>query len=196
MRLVPAVLPAVLPAVILTGALSTAAPASAQVARGDDPRGDVRRYGADGAPQGRVDRSDGDLTGYHYRYTRTRFSAVLSFRDLRRSAPTRYVGILLTWEGQVQSEFTELEVESSRRRPAGRASLNGDDCPVQHRIDYRRNEVSMSFPVRCIDGPRVLTASATSAVSDDLDAGSYYLIDRMPRPGEFEGDNGVRVRRG
>ena len=172
------------------------AAASAQVVDGADRRGDVVTY-VGGRPTGPLPtRLDGDLIGYRYRYDSGRFTAVLAFRDLRRNVPRRYVGVLLTWTGRDQNDFTELEAHASSSRPRGWASLNGERCPVRHRIDYRRNRVTMSFPTRCIGSPRVVRANATSSVSDRRIDGSYYYIDRFPRLGRFEGENGVRVRRG
>lgn len=170
--------------------------ASAESVDGRDRRGDVRRYQEGDKPKAVPNRADGDLVGYQYRYSNHRFKAVLGFRELKRSAPYRYVGVLLTWTGEVQSEFTELEVEGTPRRPRGRATLDGTDCPVRHAIDYRRNRITMSFPTRCIDNPRVMKASATSAIGDRAGDPTVFFVDRMPRPGEYEGDNGVKVRRG
>jgi hypothetical protein len=179
--------------IAVTGAADVA---SAESVDGRDRRGDVRRHQADDKPEAAPNRADGDLVGYQYRYSNHRFEAVLKFQELKRWVPYRYVGVLLTWTGEVQSEFTELEVEATPRRSGGRATLNGTDCPVRHGIDYRRNRITMSFPTRCIDNPRAMRASTTSAIGNRVNNPTVSFIDRMPRPGEYEGDNGIKVRRG
>lgn len=140
---------------------------------GSDPAGDVARHDlgdddetAVGVPE--PQRRQADLTRYVVRYGPERISVRLAFRDLARSRQslTAVARFQYRAEGRLQDTEAVVRARPSHRAGSSRLSVTVADCTTAHRVDHRRDRITVSFPAGCIGSPRWVRFNAAVFTSE------------------------------
>ncbi|HSE69552.1 MAG TPA: hypothetical protein VLA97_02260 [Nocardioidaceae bacterium] len=149
--------------------LMTAGPAAAAGLTVLDERNDVHKSYTDeegsgwiAAPRQQV----GDVVRMTFQHRTNRVAISAKFVDLDRRTGTMLISRMRDQSGKRHI----VTVEATRRKPAGRSDLStyrgrSLDCNVDHSISYTRNEITLSFPRRCVDNPRTLQFTAFTVVT-------------------------------
>lgn len=122
-------------------------------------------------------RRNGDLKGYTVRYGAKRISASFRFRELKRTGPVTMVDARFRFPQGGQLEYTHVITTARKGNWQGRARSTVPGCAVDHKIDYRKNTVRISFPSRCFASPRWIQFNALVTFSDRFAKPSYLYAD-------------------
>jgi hypothetical protein len=150
--------------------LMTAGPAAAAGLTVLDERNDVHQAthtDEEGSGWIAVPRQQvGDVVRTTFQHRTNRVAISAKFVDLDRRTGTLLISRMRDQSGKKHI----VSVEATRRKPAGRADLStyrgrSLDCNVDHSINYTRNEITLSFPRRCVDNPRTLQFTAFTVVT-------------------------------
>jgi len=188
--------------------LGVASPAFAgDLSKGDSP-GDVRLHdlsqaGESPFPGTEVpEHRNGDLKSASIRYGEKRIRVALRFRELDRSEPVLMLSNRFQYPGGGQLNYEEAIVTTTKANRSGTARMSmttGEDCAVRHRIRYRTNRATLSFPARCFSSPRWVAYNAWIVTMDRRKAPAYLFGDDI-FPVWSSNDNAVerftrRIRR-
>lgn len=133
------------------------------------------------APADAPDHANGDLKRYAIRYGEKRIWILLKFRELDRSEPLLVLGGAFRFPGHGQLNYSEAVVKARAGSWAGSARMsNRPKCAVNHRLDYTKNQVAISFPAGCFGSPRWLQFNAVAITTDRWRNPTYIYADRAP----------------
>jgi hypothetical protein len=140
----------------------------------------------------------GDLTALRVRYGPKRIFGVVHFRRLNHSR-TFGINFELQYKDAIQFRYPQVVIGVRRGHWQGHLTWNADDdpantpCKVTHRIDYRRDLITLSFPVRCINAPRWV---AGRVLSVSKKRPGVFDADDLPDQNRTVGTYGPRVHQG
>lgn len=178
-------------ALALTTVLAAAVPASAEVKRRADPRGDTWTYDTDG-PVKVGGHPEADLRRVVVKHSARKVVVTARFANLKK----------LGDGGGLQVDLsTADDTTYGASASAGPGGWKGEssvysgeeiDCGVDHSMGYRKDVVVLTMPTRCFDKPRWIKVRVFSFWSPSSE--DFYFDDAYSKG--YEGTLTRRIKRG
>jgi hypothetical protein len=139
--------------------------------------------------------AEGDLTADRVRYSHTRIHAVVHFRQLNHSSPVFGISLQLRYGSPAAFLYADASLVVRGGHWGGHVtqSMDGHHCPIDHRIDYRDDRMSLSFPASCLGSPKWVRVAIYATFKEEP---RVFDLDDMPLQHGKIGRYGPRIHHG